>query len=155
MTTPTDDLNNRQLHIVLVNVVVFKGDQVLVGKRSAKEVHASGYWTIPGGKLERTEKEVNNIIEETGKREVLEETGITIKDNPVIIDNNTFIRSTGHHVVVLVLSAEYESGEPTPTEELEETKWVNESEIDTLHMVDNVKKYVKKAIQLKMKQKAN
>lgn len=147
--TAQDDLTNRQLHIVLVNAVVFKGNQILVGRRSAKEVHAAGYWTIPGGKLERTEDCHNNVIEETGKREVLEETGITIQDNPTIIDNNTFIRSTGHHVVVMVLSGEYQSGNPTSTEELEEVKWINENEIDALHMVDNVKNYVKKAIQLR------
>lgn len=99
------DLAKNQSHLVLINALVEKGGKLLLSQRSFEESHEPGKWTIPGGKVDQTEGDVWNIVEKTLAREVREETGVKIKDEVVFLANNTFIRSTGHHVVALVFCA--------------------------------------------------
>jgi len=56
------DLATDKTHLILVNAVVEKGGRILISQRSFKETHQPGSWTIPGGKVERTEGDVWNII---------------------------------------------------------------------------------------------
>ena len=85
------DLATKKTHLILVNAVVEKDGKILVSQRSWKETHEPGKWTIPGGKVEKTSGDVWNIIEETLKKEVMEETGVEITDNAQLLTNNTFI----------------------------------------------------------------
>ncbi len=52
-------------------VIVWNNGKVLVGKR--KGSHGAGYWALPGGHLDYTDK----TLKACGEREVFEETGIT------------------------------------------------------------------------------
>ncbi len=56
-----------------VSVIIVKDGKVLMGKR--KNAHGAGMWSFPGGHLE-----FNEEIEACVKREVREETGISIKN---------------------------------------------------------------------------
>jgi len=56
-----------------VGIIVIKDNKVLLGKR--KNSHGEGSWCFPGGHLE-----FNESLENCAKREVLEETGIEIKN---------------------------------------------------------------------------
>jgi len=138
-------------HLVLVNAVVFKDDKVLVSRRSWDELHEPGKWTIPGGKVERTKGDVFNILEKTLKREVKEETGVEIHDDVKLIMNNTFIRSTGQHVIALVFKCEYKSGAPTPLDDTIECKWASLHEVKSMDFAPNVKKYLLKAFETREK----
>jgi len=116
------------MHSILVNAVVFKGDKVLVSQRSFEEHHEPGKWTIPGGKVERQKEDiVFNIIENTLKKEVIEETGIKIKDKIEFISNNTFVRSNGQHVVAMIFKCKYKSGEAQALEDTIACKWATYS----------------------------
>src|SRR5690554_1333269 len=101
------DTVDPKLHSVIVNAVIFDGDKVLVSQRSFEEAHEPGKWTIPGGKIDRTEGDVFNIIEDTLAREVMEETGVEIEKEVQMITNNTFIRSNGQHVIAMVFKCKY------------------------------------------------
>lgn len=138
-------------HLLLVNAVVFKGDQVLVSQRSLEEPHEPGKWTIPGGKVERTAGNVFGILEETLEKEVLEETGVTIGKKALLITNNTFIRSTGQHAVAMVFSCEYQSGTAQPLEDTIDCKWASQEEIRNMNFAPNVKEYLEKAFDQKNK----
>ncbi len=136
-------------HLVLVNAVVFKGNLVLVSQRSWEEPHEPGKWTIPGGKVERMEKETFHILEATVKREVLEETGVTVKDEIKLITNNSFIRSTGQHTIALVFACNYDQGEPQPLEDTIGCRWVSQNELKDIDFAPNVRDYILGAFQNK------
>lgn len=138
------DLAIDKTHLVLINAVVEKNGKILVSQRSWEETHEPGKWTIPGGKVERTKGNVWNIIEKTLKKEVMEETGVEIEDHAELLTNNTFIRSTGQHVVALVFLCHWKKGEAKPLEDTINAKWISEEELKDMEFAPNVKTYIQK-----------
>ena len=138
------DLATNKTHLILVNAVVEKDGKILVSQRSFEETHQPGSWAIPVGKVERTKGNVWNIIEKTLKKEVMEETGVEIKDNTTPLTNNTFIRSTGQHVVALTFLCHWKSGKAEPLEDTINIKWITEKELKKIKFAPNVKTYIKK-----------
>ena len=107
-----------------LGVFVKKQGMVLVGKR--KGSHGTGTWALPGGHLEPGES-----FKDCCKREVLEETGLVVKNiGPVVFTNDVF-DDEGLHYVTLFFKAECESGEVIIVEprECEEWRWVSPSHI--------------------------
>ena len=103
-----------------LGVFVKKEGKVLVGER--KGSHGAGTWALPGGHLEG-----GRSFEECCKREVFEETGLTIKDpRPLVFTNDLFI-DEGLHYVTLFFTADYESGELVVREprQCEEWRWAS------------------------------
>lgn len=138
------DLATDKTHLVLVNAVVEKDGKILVSQRSWEETHEPGKWTIPGGKVERTEGDVWNIIEKTLKAEVMEETRVEIEDRAELLTNNTFIRSTGHHVVALIFLCHWKLGEAKSLEDTIDAKWISEEDLKDMEFSPNVKTYIQK-----------
>lgn len=138
------DLATDKTHLVLVNAVVEKDGKILVSQRSWEETHEPGKWTIPGGKVERTKGDVWNVIEETLKKEVMEETGVEIEDHAELLTNNTFIRSTGQHVVALIFLCHWKSGEAKSLEDTIDIRWISEEELKDMQFAPNVKTYIQK-----------
>jgi 8-oxo-dGTP diphosphatase len=106
-----------------VGVLVIENGRVLLGKR--KGSHGAGTWSAPGGHLEYGES-----IENCAEREVLEETGISIRDlqyGP--FTNNVFESEQKHYVTVFVLakrgSGVVETKEPEKCEGWEWFDWSN------------------------------
>lgn len=140
---------NPKLHSLVVNGVVFNGDKVLVSQRSPEEKHEPGKWTIPGGKVERTDEEVFHILEKTVAREVLEETGVEVEERMQMVINNTFIRPhDNQHVVVIVFKCQYKSGEAKPLEDTIGCKWATKEEVENLEFPPNVKEYILEAFKI-------
>ncbi len=154
MDKKTDKEFDKTMHSILVNAVVFKRDKVLVSQRSFEEQHEPGKWTVPGGKVEwQKEDVVFNIIEDTLKKEVMEETGVEIEEKVEFISNNTFVRSNGQHVVAMIFKCKYKSGEARPLEDTIDCKWATKEEINTMEFPPNVKEYILKAFELQRKPK--
>ncbi len=86
-----------------VGVIVLKEGKVLIGKR--KSSHGEGSWSFPGGHLE-----FNEEIEECAKREVMEETGICVKNIRKTAYTNDIFEKEKKHYVTLFVVCEYESG---------------------------------------------
>ena len=103
-------------------VMILKEGSVLLGKRHVdptkadSELHGEGTWTMPGGKLEYGES-----FEEGARREVSEETGISLSDVKVICVNND--KNKHAHFVTIGLFSEKFSGEPKVMEPDEITEW--------------------------------
>lgn len=140
------DLARNKTHLVLVNAVVEKDGKVLASQRSFEETHQPGKWTVPGGKVERAKVGIWDILEKTAKDEVMEETGIEIMDDITLVANNSFIRSTGQHVVALTFLCHWKSGEAKPLEDTIDVKWITEKEIKSLDFAPNVDIYIQKAL---------
>lgn len=132
-------------HHVIVNAVVEKNGKILVSQRSFGEAHEPGKWTIPGGKVDKTDGDVWSILEATCAREVKEETGIEIKDNVDLLTNNTFVHSSGKHAIALIFLCHWKSGEAKMLEDTINVKWISKNDLDSLEFAPNVKNYISKA----------
>ena len=99
-----------------VGVIVIKDGKVLLGKR--KNAHGEGTWSFPGGHLE-----FNEEIEDCAKREVMEETGLDIKNIRFGPFTNDIFEREGKHYVTLYLVSEYASGELKIMEPEKCEKW--------------------------------
>jgi len=74
------------------------GQRILVGKRKGSDGH--GEWALPGGHLEFGES-----FEECAAREVLEETGLHVRDAQHVATENVVIRERAYHYVVIFMRA--------------------------------------------------
>lgn len=101
-----------------VGVIVIKDSKVLLGKR--KGAHGEGSWAFPGGHLE-----FNESLEECANREVMEETGITIKNIRKVTYTNDIFPAEGKHYITCYVKADYDSGEVQIMEpnKCEEWRW--------------------------------
>jgi 8-oxo-dGTP diphosphatase len=87
-----------------VGVCVVKDGKVLLGKRLNS--HGNGCWSFPGGHLEMYE-----TWEQCAEREVLEETGIRIKNIRFAgVTNDLFIEERKHYITLFMM-ADFETGE--------------------------------------------
>ena len=92
-----------------IGVFVFKNGKFLMGRR--RNAHGDGTWSIPGGHLEFSE-----TFEDTAKREVLEETGLAIKNVRFGAVTNDYFRDEGKHYVTVWVLSDWESGKEHITE---------------------------------------
>ncbi|MDP3996498.1 MAG: NUDIX domain-containing protein [bacterium] len=87
-----------------IGVMIFKDGKVLLGKR--KSSHGAEEYAWPGGHLEYMES-----VEECAKREVLEETGMKIK-NVKFLRLLNFKDYAPKHYIDIGVTADWKSGEP-------------------------------------------
>ena len=105
-------------------IMILKNNQVLLGRRhsdpirASSQLHGEGTWTMPGGKMHFGES-----FEESAKRELVEETGITSNNFEIISLANDVV-SDAHFVTIGILCTEFD-GEPQVMEpdEIVEWKW--------------------------------
>lgn len=134
---------------VIINAVVAKDNKILIIQRGFNEKHGPGKWSIPGGKLEYFGV-VHQALEKTAKKEVLEETGVKIKDDMRLIADNTFQHDEDAlQVVAIIFLCFYKSGEPRPLEDTADVKWICREEIDKFEFHNiNVKNYILRGFDL-------
>ena len=120
------------LHVVFTEAWIKKDDKYLLAKRSSQDDQAWGTRAVPWGKIEIWAGSENNIIENTLKREVLEEVWIEIFDTLRYLHSWSFFRSSWHHVIGISFLATYASWEAKPLEDQEEVKWVTLEEMKVL-----------------------
>ena len=107
-----------------IGVFVFKKGKFLMGKRLGS--HGEGSWSIPGGHLEFGES-----FEDTAQREVLEETGLAIRNIRFgAVTNDYFEKEDKHYVTIWMLS-DYASGKATILEP-DKSVYQNLFDFDTL-----------------------
>jgi len=99
-----------------VAVIVVKENKILLGKRLNS--HGSGTWALPGGHLEYGES-----IEDCAKREVFEETGLTVSNIQKATFTNDIFTMEKKHYVTLFVTAQYNSGELQLKEPHKCEKW--------------------------------
>ena len=87
-----------------IGVMVIKDGKMLLGKR--KNAHGEGTWSYPGGHLEFGES-----WEACSKREVLEETGIQIKNLRFgMVTNDVFEKEHKHYITIFIV-ADFDAGD--------------------------------------------
>ena len=88
---------------VVVAVFVIKDGKILMGRRIGSI--GNGTWGLPGGKLDFGEE-----IFDCAKREVLEESGLKIKNLRLGPYTNDYFKSEDLHYITLFVIADYASG---------------------------------------------
>lgn len=106
-----------------VGAVVFRGPDVLVIKRG--KAPFKGEWSIPGGGLHRGER-----LEDAVRREVMEETGISIRIGGLLGVFEALPGEGGaaRHVVMVDYWAEWVSGEPVAGDDAAAAEFVSLAE---------------------------
>jgi 8-oxo-dGTP diphosphatase len=99
-----------------VGVLVIREGKVLFGWR--KSSPCSGTWCPPGGHLEFGES-----IEDCARREVMEETGIKIKNVRFGTVTNDIFDGRKEHYITVNMIADWDSGEPFVKEREKAEKW--------------------------------
>jgi 8-oxo-dGTP diphosphatase len=101
--------------------VVHRDGQVLIGKRG-KNSFEPGKWCLPGGFIEFGEDFLF-----AARREVLEETGLTVEIEGIVNVVSNFL-APDLQTLVIVLQARIVGGNPAPGDDLQELKWVSSVE---------------------------
>lgn len=117
-------------YIVNVEASIYKNDKWLIIKRSKKEEHAPGLLAMVGGKVETRITE-NEVLEETLKREIMEEVGIQTSKTIHYVESKSFISDMGQVVIDIVFLCKYQSGEPKciSTDEVSDIYWMASKEV--------------------------
>ena len=117
-------------YIVNTQCAVLRDDKYLVITRGAAVKHAPGVLAFPGGKVE-AEDGPDSVLESTVRREVFEETGITISAEIEYVGSKAFNLTDGTPVVDVFFLGTYENGEPRIVDsgEVEGINWMTADEV--------------------------
>ena len=116
-------------HIVFfdpkVSVIAFitKQQQVLLVQRDVEP--AKGLWSLPGGYVELGEHPTDAL-----KREILEETGLTIEVHHVL--DVFYTPSHNNHVVVIAYQAEVNGGKIQAADDAAQVQWFTKGNLPEL-----------------------
>jgi len=132
--------------VLVATAIIIKDNKFLITKRSENEKHYGGMWTVPGGKLDRDDyllikkNSANlhyNVLENTIKREVLEEVNLEIKDIDYVT-SIVFEREGNIPTMIISLSCKYKSGEVRLDKDSVDYKWVTIEEAKNYALIDGI-----------------
>ena len=117
-----------------VGAITICEGRILLVKRGVEP--SRGLWAIPGGTLT-----LGETLQECVAREILEETGITIKVGDCVYVFDYVERDEGgkikYHFVVVDFVGEYISGEPRGADDAEDAGWFKPEELSKLPVAKN------------------
>ena len=138
--------DDREMFVVNTQCAVFRGERILMIVRGEEVRHAPGVLAFPGGKVE-VEDGPADILETTVRREVLEETGITVSSELEYVRSVSFSMNDGTPVVDVLFTGEYVGGDPKISDpgEVAEILWMTADEILA---TDDIRPWLREAITL-------
>lgn len=147
-----------RLHFVVVTGIVIKDGKALIAKRSEREKAFPGKWTVPGGKLVKSEydhlpstsethPQWYNLVETTLRKEIREEVGLEV-GKPEYLCDLVFVRPDGYPVVTLSYFAPYVRGDVKLCDDLTDFAWVNAEEAKTYDLIDGIAEEIQDALSL-------
>jgi len=127
-----------------VSAVIVRDGKFLVVCRARPP--AEGLFTLPGGRVKAGETLVQAV-----RREVREETGLTIEAHALAGYRDVITRSGGgveSHFVVLTFAARWVAGEPRPNEEISEIRWIRPAGLAALAATEGLGEIVAAAFEI-------
>lgn len=132
--------------IAAVGLVVWKGPSVLLIKRGKPP--RAGHWSLPGGA-----QELGETVEQTGRREVLEEANITVGPLGLIeiVDSITYDDQQRilYHYTLMDFWCDWVDGNITPGGDVLETRWVLPAELQAYALWSETERIIAKAGKLR------
>ncbi|MBW2993475.1 NUDIX domain-containing protein [Candidatus Woesearchaeota archaeon] len=139
-------MDPNKAHYVVVTGIVVKDGKFLIAKRAPHEKAFPNKWTVPGGKVEvhdyksrpkDTDSHWYNVLEKVLRREVLEETGLKIK-NIKYLTSLVFERPDNIPVVVISLYADHAEGDVKLSPDLTEHRWITLEEAKEYDFISGI-----------------
>lgn len=107
-----------------------EGKFLLLRRSPEKYTDVAGDWDIVGGRIEPGTPLLDNL-----KREIKEETGLELNDEPKLVAAQDILRVHDRHVVRLTYVADI-NGEPQLDSDHMEYKWFTKEELNNLKELD-------------------
>ena len=122
--------DDREMFVAATQCAVVRGERFLVIVRADGIKDAPGALVFPGGKVE-VEDGPAEVLETAVRREVLEETGISVSSDLEYVRSLFYALDDGCPVVDTLFFGQYMEGEPhiTDTNEVAEVMWMTADEI--------------------------
>jgi len=128
-----------------VSAVIVRDGEFLAVRRARPPMQ--GLFTLPGGGVEAGES-----IAEAVRREVREETGLTIEAAALAGYREVITRDDAgrvqRHFVILTFAARWVAGEPRLNEELLEARWIRPAGLPQLSTTEGLAEIVASAFEL-------
>lgn len=118
-----------------------KGKCLIVKRSEKKYPEVGARWDIPSGRIDAGKTLLENL-----KREVKEETGLILREEPKLIAAQDILRVPGRHVVRLTYLGKI-SGVPKLNQDNTEFRWVTRKEMEK---IGNMDIYVKELLEKKL-----
>ena len=123
--------------VVGIGAVVIRDGKVLLIRRGVAP--GRGLWAVPGGSLE-----LGETLQQGAEREILEETGITIRAREPIYAFDFFERDPDgrirFHFAIVDLAADYIRGDVKGADDALEARWLAPGDLDHLPVSKNTLK---------------
>lgn len=141
---------DEKAHYIVVTGIMIKDGKYLIAKRSLEEAAFPGLWTVPGGKLNRSDYENSpkdtsdqwyNVLEKLLQREVQEEVGLEIKNIRYLL-SLAYIRSDNMPTLIISLYADYDSGEVKLCKDLIEYAWADIKELEKYEIIPGIREEI-------------
>jgi len=138
--------DKNQVHYVTATAILVRNGRYLIAKRAGWEKAFPNRWTVPGGKIKvldyvLKQKDTGihwyNVIENSIKREVMEEVGLGIK-NIEYVTSLVYIRDDEIPSLIISLYGEPEGKEVRLSKELTEYKWVTLEEAKNYDLIEGI-----------------
>ncbi len=119
-------------------IVLNAEGQLLTMRRTETAPTKPLHWDLPGGNVDHGEDPTDGIT-----REILEETGLVVKDVEPF-DVSAIVEADGKHWVTICYTARAVSTDIVLSYEHDEWKWVRPAEFLELKISEKLQRYVKK-----------
>ena len=152
-----DEIKEKAHYISVTGIIRDSEGKFLICKRGPNEKIFANKWCVPGGKVEQGDF-INNpkdtsdhwldIFEKVLEREILEETGLKIK-NIGYVSNLALIRPNGFSTLIVSLHGEHDEGDVQLNEdELVDHKWVTLEESKEYDLIENIYEQLEKVAKM-------
>lgn len=143
-------MEDEKLHYVVVTGIIIKDGKYLITRRSLDEAAFPDLWTVPGGKLRKSDYASSpkdtpdhwyNVLEKLLQREIEEEVGLKVKNINYLL-SLVYIRSDNIPTLIISLYCYYDSGEVKLSKELIDYTWVTANELKNYEFVPGLKEEI-------------
>jgi ADP-ribose pyrophosphatase YjhB (NUDIX family) len=128
-----------------VSAAIMRDGRVLLVRRA--RAPARGLYTLPGGVVEAGETLVEAVI-----REVKEETSLDIEPVALAGHREAIVRDAAgrpeRHFVILSFACRWRAGEPVPSEEVDEARWIRPDELSGFKTTPGLAEIIAAAMRL-------